>query len=117
MSLARKILYVHVFLHNLESFLWVDSVLSRFSNVQLFATLWAVARHAPVSIGFSQGSKNTEWVASDLLLGIDSKKIHYCIKGHDPSHGMNCVFFKIPMLSLDPNTMVFGGGAFGSQLG
>ena len=29
---------MYMFSHNLESFLWTDSVLSRFSNVQLFAT-------------------------------------------------------------------------------
>ena len=29
-------------------------VLSRFSRVQLFATLWTVARQAPLSVGFSR---------------------------------------------------------------
>ena len=29
-------------------------MLSRFSHVQLFATLWAVARQAPLSTGFSR---------------------------------------------------------------
>ena len=29
-------------------------VLSRFSHVQLFATLWTVARQAPLSMGFSR---------------------------------------------------------------
>ena len=29
-------------------------VLSRFSRVQLFATLWTVARQAPLSMGFSR---------------------------------------------------------------
>ena len=29
-------------------------MLSRFSHVQLYATPWTVARHAPLSIGFSR---------------------------------------------------------------
>ena len=29
-------------------------MLSRFSRVQLFATLWTVARQAPLSVGFSR---------------------------------------------------------------
>ena len=33
---------------------WSGLVLSRFSRVQLFATLWTVARQAPLSIGFSR---------------------------------------------------------------
>ena len=32
----------------------VYGVLSRFSRVQLFATLWTVARQAPLSMGFSR---------------------------------------------------------------
>ena len=30
------------------------SVLSRFSRIQLFVTLWTVAHHAPLSMGFSR---------------------------------------------------------------
>ena len=33
---------------------WVCCVLSRFSHVQLFATLWIVAQQAPLSVGFSR---------------------------------------------------------------
>ena len=38
-----------------ESFLWPSILycaLSRFSHVQLFATLWTVAHHTPLSVGF-----------------------------------------------------------------
>ena len=40
-----------------ESFLWPSILycaLSRFSHVQLFATLWTVAHHTPLSMGFSR---------------------------------------------------------------
>ena len=31
-----------------------ECVLSRFSHIQLFATLWTVAHQAPLSMGFSR---------------------------------------------------------------
>ena len=43
-------------------------VLSRFSHIQLFATLWAVACQSPLSMGFS--SKNTGMCCHDLLQGL-----------------------------------------------
>ena len=42
------------FIHHKWVFLYVACVLSHFSCVQLFATLWTVARQAPLSIGFSR---------------------------------------------------------------
>ena len=36
-------------------------VLSRFSRVQLFATLWTVARQAPLSVGFSRQEHWRGW--------------------------------------------------------
>ena len=41
---------------------WCACVLSRFSHVQLFATLWTVACQAPCPMGFSRQEK-LEWVA------------------------------------------------------
>ena len=43
-------------------------LLSRFSHVQLFATLWTMAHQAPLSMGFS--SKNTGVGCYFLLQGI-----------------------------------------------
>ena len=43
-------------------------VLSHFSHIQLFVTLWAVAHQAPLSVGFS--SKNTRVGCYVLLQGI-----------------------------------------------
>ena len=39
---------------SVDVFIWRASVLSRFSHVQLFATLWSVARQVPLSMGFSR---------------------------------------------------------------
>ena len=38
------------------------AVLSCFSHVQLFVTLWAIARHAPLAMGIHQ-ARIMEWVA------------------------------------------------------
>ena len=44
-------------------------VLSRFSCVQLFETLWAIARQAPLSMGFSRlGYGNYQYVGYHVLL-------------------------------------------------
>ena len=53
-----------------DSFLSVvcACLLSRFSHVQLFATLWTVTRQAPLAMGFS--SKNTGVDYHALLQGI-----------------------------------------------
>ena len=49
-------------------------MLSRFSHVWLFATLWTVACQAPLSMGFSMqeycSSKNSEVGSHSLLQGI-----------------------------------------------
>ena len=41
-----------------------------FSCVRLFATLWTVARQAPLSMGFSMDKENTELDCHSLLQGI-----------------------------------------------
>ena len=38
-------------------------VLSCFSRVRLFTTLWTVAHHAPVSVGFLSVARTLEWIA------------------------------------------------------
>ena len=38
-----------------------EYVLSRFSHVSLFATLWTVARQAPLSMGFSRQAYWSGW--------------------------------------------------------
>ena len=43
-------------------------VLSRFSRVQLFATLWTVAHQAPLSMGILQ-ARLLEWVAIPFSRG------------------------------------------------
>ena len=43
-------------------------MLSHFSHVRLFVTLWSIAYQAPLSIGFS--SKDTEVGCHALLQGI-----------------------------------------------
>ena len=47
---------------------WAKCMLSRVSHVQIFATLWTVARQAPLSMGFS--GKNTGVGFHLLLQGI-----------------------------------------------
>ena len=79
--------------------------LSRFSHVQLFATLWAVAHQAPLSMGFS---KQAYWSGlpclplGDLLYpGIDPKSlisptlsdVFFYQKGHPRSLSILCVVF------------------------
>ena len=44
-------------------------VLSRFSRVRLFVTLWTIAHQAPLSLGFSR-QKNTGVGCRALLQGI-----------------------------------------------
>ena len=63
-------------------------VLSRFSRVQLFVTLWTVACQAPLSIGILQ-ARTLEWVAHGLFQGISSTQ------GLNPlmSPTMACRFF------------------------
>ena len=39
---------------SIDVFIRRACVLSRFSHVQLFATLWSVTRQVPLSMGFSQ---------------------------------------------------------------
>ena len=39
---------------SIDVFIWRACVLSRFSHVQLFATLWSVTRQVPLSMGFSR---------------------------------------------------------------
>ena len=46
----KQISYINAYMWNLEK--WY--VLSCFSHVQLFVTLWTVARQAPLSMGFSR---------------------------------------------------------------
>ena len=44
-------------------------MLGRFTRVLLSATLWTVARQAPLSMGILQ-AKILEWIAMPFLLGI-----------------------------------------------
>ena len=53
-------------------------MLSRFSSIQLFVTLWTVACQAPLSMRILQ-ARILEWVAHALLQGIfptQGSKVH-----------------------------------------
>ena len=71
----------------------VCECVSRFSHVRFFATLWTVARQAPLSMGFS--SKNTGVGCHALLQGI------FLTQGSNPH-----------LLSLPALVVVVGGGFF-----
>ena len=53
----------------------VCAVQSRFSHVQLFATLWTVARQAPLSVGLS---KQEYWSGLPFPSGKEYVKAVYC---------------------------------------
>ena len=54
-------------------------MLSRFSYVQLFATLWAVVHQAPLSMGFSRQERILEWVAMPSSRGSSQHRDQICI--------------------------------------
>ena len=63
------------------SLLPTSCMLSHFSHVQLFATLWTIAHQAPLSMGFS--SKNTGVGCHALLQVIfptQGSKLHLCLQ-------------------------------------
>ena len=68
-------------------FFWqVESVVcivSRFSRVRLFATLWIVAWEAPLTMGFSSKNTGVGWHA--LLLGI------FLIQGSNAVSFVSCI--------------------------
>ena len=53
-------------------------VLSHFSHVQLFATLWTVAHQAPLSMGILQ-ARILEWVAMPLSMGSSQPSDQTCV--------------------------------------
>ena len=53
-------------------------MLSHFSRVQLFTTLWTVARQAPLSMGILQ-AKTLEWVAMPSSRGSSWPRDRTCI--------------------------------------
>ena len=55
-------------------------VLSRFSHVQLFATLWTAAHQVPLSMGILQ-EITLEWVAVPSFRGSSQPRDRTCISG------------------------------------
>ena len=52
--------------------------LSHFSHVLLFATLWTIARQAPLSMGFS-GKWQLQWVAMPSSRGSSQPRDRSCV--------------------------------------
>ena len=71
---------IHFYLPNLLKDIWIfwkvyayTWVLSCFSHVQLFATLWTVAHQAPLSMGFSMpSSRGSSWPRDQIHISCGS---------------------------------------------
>ena len=68
-------------LHNVHA-----DMLTCFSRVQLFVTLWAVAHQAPLSMGFTKTSDLCQLILRQHLLQTNVRCLKMCILGY-----MKCV--------------------------
>ena len=84
-------------------------VLSRFSDVQLFVTLWIVARQAPLSMGFSSQGY---WGGGHFLLltqGSNSCLLHWHVDSlalsHLGKHQISWLSSAVPVLGCSTTTV------------